>query len=134
MKENVLNNILKDISSAIGLTIKFNCHSKPNYWHIGYIMDYAWDKEKKEVYELYMELITKQGSEVVNVELLGEVEVDDIYGVDIADDNDIRELNALVGQKRLEDRYKTQFKALRTLLFNSLIQSTGQVHKMTLQL
>ena len=68
-----------------------------------------------------MELITKQGSEVVNVELLGEVEVDDIYGVDIADTNDIQELNTLVEQKRLEDRYKTQFKALCTLLFNSLI-------------
>jgi hypothetical protein len=120
-KENVLNNILKDINSAIGLTIKFNCHSKPNYWHIGYITNYAWDKEKEEVYELHMELITKQGSEVVNVELMGEVDIDDIYEVDIADYNGIQELNTLVEQKRLEDRYKTQFKALRTILFNSLI-------------
>ena len=120
-KEELLNDILKDINSAIGLTITFKCHSNPNYWYIGYITTYAWDKEKEEVYELHMELIIKQGSEVVNVELLGEVEVEDIYGVDIADDNDIRELNALIEQKRLEDRYKTQFKALRTLLFNSLI-------------
>lgn len=120
-KEEVLNYILKDINSAIGLTISFKCHSKPDYWYIGYITNYAWDKKKEEVYELHMELVTKQGSEVVNVELMGEVEVGDIYGVDIVDVEDIQELNTLVEQKRLEDRYNTQFKALRTIFFNSLI-------------